>query len=98
MVQTRLFQECLSWRVEKAKEIAEKLGKPEFKGSRGWLDKWKKRYNVKQLRICGESGDVQGATVESWKERLPEIVQGYEWNMDETGVYWRALRWVWPKK
>ena len=81
--------------VEKAKEIAEKLGKPEFKGSRGWLDKWKKRYNVKQLKICGESGDVQGETVESWKERLPEIVQGYDkedvWNMDETGIFWRAL-------
>ena len=35
--------------MEKAKEIAEKLGKPDFKGFRGWLDKWKKRYNVKQL-------------------------------------------------
>ena len=50
---------------------------------------------MKQLRICGESGDVQGATVESWKERLPEIVQGYEkediWKMNETGVFWRAL-------
>ena len=81
--------------IEKAKEIAQKLGKPEFKGSRGWLDKWKKRYNVKQLRICGESGDVQGETVQSWKERLPEIVQGYRsedvWNMDETGIFWRAL-------
>ena len=28
--------------IEKVKEIAEKLGKAEFKGSRGWLDKWKK--------------------------------------------------------
>ena len=50
---------------------------------------------MKQLRICSESGDVQGATAESWKERLPKIVQGYEkediWNMDETGVFWRAL-------
>lgn len=64
--------------MEKAKEIANKLGVPNFKGSRGWLDKWKKRFNVKQLKISGESGDVEGATVDSWKERLPEIVQGYE--------------------
>ena len=38
---------------------------------------------------------MQGETVQSWKERLPEIVQGYEkenvWNMDETGIFWRAL-------
>ena len=80
---------------EKVMEIAERLGKSAFKGSRGWFDKWKKRYNVKQLKINGESGDVWGKTVDSWKERLPEIVQGYAkediWNMDETGVFWRAL-------
>jgi len=38
---------------------------------------------------------VQGSTVDSWKERLPEIVAGYKkediWNMDESGVFWRAL-------
>lgn len=81
--------------MEKAKEISDKLGKPNFKGSRGWLDKWKKRFNIKQLKICGESADVDGATVDSWKERLPEIVADYEkeniWNMDETGLFWRAL-------
>ena len=81
--------------MEKAKEIADKLGKPNFKGSRGWLDKWKKRFNIKHLKISGESGDVEGVTVDSWKERLPEIVQGYEkdniWNMDDTGSFWRAL-------
>ena len=51
------------------------LGKPESKGSQ-WLEKWKKRFAIKQLKICGESGEVQGETVDSWKERLPEIVQG----------------------
>ena len=45
--------------------------------------------------ISGESGEVSGKTVESWKERLPEIVDGYKaediWNMDETGCFWKAL-------
>ena len=81
--------------IEKAKELANKLGKPNFKGSRGWLEKWKRKYNVHQMRVSGESGDVSGLTVSSWKERLPEIVKGYEpddiWNMDESGVFWRAL-------
>lgn len=44
--------------IEKAKEIAEHLG---IVGSRGWLDKWKQRFNIKQMKICRESGDVQGA-------------------------------------
>ena len=34
-------------------------------------------------------------SVDSWKERLPQIVQGYSkdniWNMDETGLFFRAL-------
>ena len=44
-----------------------------------------------------ESADVRGETVDSWKERLPEILEGYErddniiWNVDETGVFWQAL-------
>ena len=79
----------------KAKQIAERLGKPDFKGSNGWLCKWKERYNIKEFTACGESGDVQGSTIDSWKERLPEIVSGYSkeniYNMDETGVFWRAL-------
>ncbi len=33
---------------------------------------------------------MQGVTVDSWKERLPELITGYAkedvWNMDETGV------------
>ena len=47
------------------------------------------------MSICGESGDVRGYTVTSWKERLPEILRGYDkrdvFNLDETGCFWRAL-------
>ena len=59
---------------EKALEIARHLGCDEFKASNGWFDRWKKRYNVRQMKVSGDSGDVSGATVDSWKERLLEIL------------------------
>ena len=66
-----------------------------FKASNGWLARWKTRHKLKQLRVCGESGEVRGETVESWKEHLPELLQGYSsnniYNLDETGCFWRAL-------
>ncbi len=77
--------------IQKGKMIAEALGKSDFKGSVGWLKKWKKRFSIKYFKICGESGDVQGVTIDSWKECLPELVRGYSkndiWNMDETGLF-----------
>ena len=67
----------------------------DFQGSHGWLDKWKQQFNIKQMRVCGESGDVRGETIDSWKERLPEILEGYGaedvWNMDEGRIFWKAL-------
>jgi len=36
-----------------------------------------KRYNIKHVKINGESGEVSGATVDSWKEKLLELLQGY---------------------
>ncbi len=37
--------------AEKAREIAARLGKPEFKGTNGWLTKWKKRYNIRRVAV-----------------------------------------------
>ena len=63
--------------------------------SNGWLELWEKRHNIKQVVVSGESGDVSGTTISSWKERLPEIIAGYTprdvWNIDETGCFWCAL-------
>ena len=40
-------------------------------------------------------GRCRGETVDSWKERIPELLQGYSseniWNLDETACFWRAL-------
>lgn len=81
--------------IEKGHQIASALGKNSFKGTNGWFEKWKSRYNIRQFSVCGESGDVSGDTISSWKEKLPELLEGYNkkdiYNLDETGCFWRTL-------
>ena len=80
---------------EKAKEIAEHLAILNFKASNGWLDRRRKRYNVKKMMISEEAGDVRRKTDDSQKERLPELLQGYSscdiWNLDETAGFHKVL-------
>ena len=52
---------------------------------------FKKRTGIKAKFTSGESGVVREEMVDSWKERLPEILQGWQprdiWKMDETGQF-----------
>lgn len=47
------------------------------------------------MTVSGKSREVREETVESWKERLPQILAGYSpediLNMDETGKFYHAL-------
>lgn len=54
---------------EKAKRASEELGDSEFTASNGWLDRFKKRFNIKSNVISGEAGGVREETVTSWQER-----------------------------
>ena len=81
--------------MEQAKAIAQRLSIDGFKASNGWLQKWKTSHNLKCRTVSGESGEVSVSTTLSWKERLPEIMEGYDekniFNMDETGCFWKAF-------
>src|SRR5438128_6090620 len=42
----------------KAADFAQRLNIIDFKGSHGWLDRFKKRYNVQQYTRCGEANSA----------------------------------------
>ena len=56
---------------EKAKRASEELGDSEFTASNRWLDRFKKRFNIKNRFIIGEAGGVREETVRSWQTSYP---------------------------
>jgi len=79
---------------EKSKQIAEMHGF-DFKGSNGWLEKFRKRNNISFKSVCGEAASVDEEAVDNWKAKIPEIIANYAecdiFNADETGLFYRVL-------
>ena len=69
--------------------FAEQLSIPS-KASNGWLEKFRSRYNIAFKTLCGESASVDSGTVDTWKQQLNTIIDGYSpediFNCDETGL------------
>ena len=63
---------------EEGKLIAVKVKRENFAASNSWLGKWKVQRDVKQFLKTGEDDGVRPASLNSWAERLPEILKGYE--------------------
>lgn len=78
-------------------EMFKKEGESDFVASVGWLDRWKKRYGVRQLTVSGEklSGDM--ASVRIFKDNFQKLIESEGltgdqiYNCDETGLNFRLL-------
>ena len=66
---------------EKAIRVATRLRIENFKGSNGWLDRFKKRHGLEYRSVCGESASVDEGTVDYWKSvTLVRYLEGYKPN------------------
>ena len=88
---------ALSGLVFKTKAIAfaEKMNVENFKASDGWLDRWKKRFNVSFKTVSGESNACNDKMVAPWEQTtLPTILSKYDlnqiYNADEFSLFYRA--------
>ncbi|KAA6397664.1 MAG: hypothetical protein EZS28_006807 [Streblomastix strix] len=61
--------------------------------SEGYIQRWKKRYNQQQEKLCGESASADMNSANTWIEnQLPQIIKkfGIEnvYSLDEFGLYY----------
>lgn len=81
---------------EQADTYALRMDIEDFKGSDGWLQKFKNRHGLSFNKVCGESAAVNQETVKDWKEcQLKELLSKFPpedvFNADETGLMWQLL-------
>ncbi|XP_062829389.1 zinc finger protein with KRAB and SCAN domains 7 [Anolis carolinensis] len=72
-------------------------GDPDFSASAGWLNRWKKRYGIRLLSVCGEQLSSNYQEMEAFKKKLQDFVETESlmddqiFNCDETCLNYKML-------
>lgn len=79
--------------VEKAKVLSEQLNITDFSYSRGWIQRFKQRRDIKRKFYEGEADSADMNAVRSSRDNLQQILAAYDpediFNLDETGLFYR---------
>lgn len=68
-----------------------------FTASRGWLHRFKTRFNLKNIKMTGESASADHTTAASFPEKFKQIIAEKDYhhkqvfNCDETGLMWKKM-------
>ncbi|GBO34189.1 Tigger transposable element-derived protein 4 [Araneus ventricosus] len=77
----------------KANEFAELFEEKSFVCSNGWLDRFKKRHNIRSSKVVGEAANACSSDINHWMENVcPHIIRNYYekdiFKADETGLFY----------
>ncbi|GBN17154.1 hypothetical protein AVEN_252100-1 [Araneus ventricosus] len=75
----------------KANEFAELFEEKSFVCSNGWLDRFKKRHNIRSVKVVGEATSVCSSDINHWMENVrPDIICNY----DEKDIFSTPMKQV----
>ncbi|CAL1266472.1 unnamed protein product [Larinioides sclopetarius] len=81
---------------EKAMDLAKLMGVDEFKGSSGWLEKFKARYRIALKSLNGEIKDITEDYQTGEEETSSEILKNYNadniFSIDESILFYKCLQ------
>ena len=78
------------------KDGTEEETKP-FTASRGWLHRFRNRFNLKNIKIIGEAESADEEVAATFRSELKEIIKEGKYdprqvfNCDETGLFWKKM-------
>ncbi|CAF0801582.1 unnamed protein product [Brachionus calyciflorus] len=79
--------------IEKAKYFGTMLNISNFKYSDGWINKFKKRYNISSYKLHGEAGSVDQNEINSERLKLQNELKEFNlddiYNLDETALFFK---------
>uniref|UniRef100_A0A8C5WFA2 HTH CENPB-type domain-containing protein n=1 Tax=Leptobrachium leishanense TaxID=445787 RepID=A0A8C5WFA2_9ANUR len=69
----------------------------DFKASKGWFDRFQKRFNIKSVSLHGEAASADTEAAQKYPETFRHMIEekGYKpeqvFNMEETGLFWKKM-------